>query len=250
MGGFEMTPRLPIWLLIGLIALAVFLLALIVYQPAKTIWDWVELLIILAALALGLYWLNDQAWVREREMEHRGEEQLQQRLKLQMGSPNNDFALEALRELSSLVSLDDGVLERVDLRGANLEEAGFRGANLREADLSGANLIRANLSGANLNTANLSEANLSGAVLRGADLRGANLRGAALVGANLRGADLSGADLGGAGLNGADLREALLTGADLTGSFLIGADLGQTKYSDDTRWPDGFTPPPETERVE
>jgi uncharacterized protein YjbI with pentapeptide repeats len=238
-----MTRRIPIWLVIGLVVLAVLLLALIVYQPAKTIWDWMETLIILAALALGLYWLNDQARVRAREMERRGEEQLQKRLITQMGSPNHDFALEALRELSSLVSLEDGALERVDLSGANLEEAGFRGANLKEADLRRANLIRANLSGADLRTANLREADLSGAVLRTANLREAILSGAVLVGANLRGADLRGADLVGASLNGADLREATLKGANLAGAFLIGADLGHAKYNDDTRWPDGFTPP-------
>jgi hypothetical protein len=75
--------------------------------------------------------------------------------------------------------------------------------------------------------------------------------------ANLRGADLSGVDLGaseeggkGADLQAADLRAsnlegANLSGADLRGAKLEGCSLRHTKYDNATRWPEGFSPPPE-----
>lgn len=75
-----------------------------------------------------------------------------------------------------------------------------------------------------------------------ADLRGADLTGADLTFVNLSGAFLSDADLNGVDLNGADLRGAFLDGADLTGANLDGAGLNQICYTDDTGWPEGFTP--------
>ena len=128
--------------------------------------------------------------------------QEKKRLILQMGSPNNAFAIEAARQLASKGWFFDGSLG---------------GANLIEADLGGADLRGANLHGADL---------------RNADLRGANLRGADLRGAYLRGADLRGADL-----RGADLR-----GADLIGANLRGANLEDAKYTKEITWPKGFDP--------
>ena len=86
-----------------------------------------------------------------------------------------------------------GVVDRIDLSGADLV-----GANLRGADLVGANLRRAYLRDADLVGADLRDADLVGANLRDADLRGADLRGANLRDADLRGANLGGADLGSA----------------------------------------------------
>jgi hypothetical protein len=94
--------------------------------------------------------------------------------------------------------------------------------------------------------------NLRHADLQGADLRGADLgvgkdgdEGADLSYANLRRADLRDADLAGADLTGADLRNAALGKA-----ILMGADLTGARYDQKTRWPDGFTPPPEAIKVE
>ncbi len=57
------------------------------------------------------------------------------RLIEQMGSKDNETALQAIKELRELGWLEDGTL-----RGSDLREA-----NLREADLSLANLTGANL---------------------------------------------------------------------------------------------------------
>lgn len=92
--------------------------------------------------------------------------QEKKRLILQMGSPDNAFAREAVRQLRSKNCLTDGSL---------------KGADLSEADLTNAYLVKVNLI----------KANLSAATLRGADLRCADLSGADLLNANLSGADMS-----------------------------------------------------------
>jgi uncharacterized protein YjbI with pentapeptide repeats len=138
---------------------------------------------------------------------------------LQMGSPDNAFAIEAVRQLKVLGWLADGTLEGADLRGANLQGAEFGSANLE-----GANLWRANLQGANLFGVNLEGADLLSAKLQGADLWSANLQGA-----NLRGADLQGADLTFANLQSADLWSANLRDARF---------LQKASFSDRTVLPD------------
>jgi hypothetical protein len=130
-------------------------------------------------------------------------------------------------------AIEQAVVDKADLHGANLYEANLHGANLcranlREANLYGANLYGANLREANLHGANLREADLRGADLREADLRGANLHGADLCRANLRGANLREADL-----YGADLRRTNLYGATLDSKYCylsispVGSENGQ-----------------------
>lgn len=171
-------------------------------------------------------------------------------------------------------------LRGANFSGAILSRANFTGADLVESDLSGAllwetklsrarlqraNLGRASLRGADLSWAGLEGANLTGAFLDAADLRGAkltraDLTEARLVDTNLSGAELVRAKLGshsssigptlrGANLTEANLAYAHISGADLTGANLAGAELEHVVleriiYNDQTRWPDGFEPPP------
>jgi len=130
--------------------------------------------------------------------------------------------------------LDGLVLPGVRLWGFDFTRADLSGAVLTGVDLSWARLSHAILVGADLSGANLTGASLFAADLSGAVLAGADMTGIDLVDANLREADLSGVYL----LN-ADLRGADLTGATLAGAIVIGST-----YSDATRWPEGFTPPP------
>jgi len=99
---------------------------------------------------------------------------------LQMGSPDNAFAVEAVRQLRAKGWLKDGSLSSADLSDANLYEAKLNGANLYEAKLNDAKLNGAYLRGAYLRQTYLIDADL-----RFADLRGADLRGAILVGTGL-----------------------------------------------------------------
>ena len=172
--------------------------------------------------------------------QHRETEREKKRLVLQMGSPDNAFAREAVRALRSHGWLHDGSLKRASLGGANLQSADLGDANLQEA-----NLVNANLQGAFLADANLQETFLGGAKLQETELRRANLQEASLFGANLQRAFLADANL-----QGAYLRDANLRGADLRRANLQEVWLEDARYDNATKWPEGFTPPPEAVNVD
>lgn len=179
------------------------------------------------------------------------------RLILQMGSPDNTIAIEAVRQLRSKGWIEDGslsgvYLSRANLSGADLSKADLSGAdlydiklneaNLEEADLSGAemqwsNLKRADLKRANLTKTNLSRAEMSQANLFNAKLNEASLDEASLEDAYLKEAELSEAFLNMANLNGAHLMGANLNLVDLSETYLRGS-----QYNTDTIWPEGFDP--------
>jgi hypothetical protein len=144
------------------------------------------------------------------------------RLILQMGSPENGFAVEAVRMLRVRGWLEDG-----SLAGAHLWTANLAGADLSQASLPTAKLMKANLRGAHLMEANLQEASLAAAQLQQARLEHARLQGAWLSLANLEGASLHKAKLQGAHLDGAHLE-----GADLAGAAFDAA----TVLPDHTHW--------------
>lgn len=247
-----------------LVALAVFVL--LGYRlgwqwtgfPPKRLFDWIQILVIPVAVAIGTFVLNRAAKRRDDEAQarHAEEASLQAYLdymsrlltdpdrplrRSQLG--DNLSVVARAQTLTALGRLEDegrkrtvlqflyeaGLIERkrpiislaaADAGGANLQGAYLRGAYLREAHLVGAKLGRASLVEADVVAADLQEAYLRGAYLMDADLRGAKLRRADLVGANLQGADLRGADLQKASLGEADLQ-----GAHLSGAYLMDADL-------------------------
>jgi uncharacterized protein YjbI with pentapeptide repeats len=232
------------------------------YFRGKTLWDFLELLVIPTILAGGALFFNQQ--VRENEQginqqarqheqeiaEDRNREiSLQNYLDkmtellldkdLRTTEESEVRSVARSRTLTTLRTLDGirkGLLLRflyesklldrenpiISLEEADLSEAYLFGDILSRADLSGAHLWGAHLTGAYL-----SEASLSTASLSRADLRWANLSGA----------DLTEADLSGANLSGANLTEANLTEADLSGANLSGAE-----YNENTHWPEGFDP--------
>lgn len=179
---------------------------------------------------------------------------------LQMSSPDNAFATEAVRQLRALGrgwfgdnSLHAANLSGANLQGAHLSYANLQGANLESANLQGADLLQADLQGTSLKYANLQrawliQANLQAAFLQSADLPEAYLMSANLQGAYLMSADLQGASLIGADLQGADLLEANLQGAEGTtvdqfreARSLQGAILPDgTQLPDDDTWRDAF----------
>jgi uncharacterized protein YjbI with pentapeptide repeats len=227
----------------------------------KTLWDWLQLLIIPAVLAGGALWFNraereaerriaDERSKAEREIadERLREATLQAYLDRmtdllldnELRTSEEDDEVRAVARARTLTVLRqlDGVRKVTLLRflyeadlinGDNaviaLHAADLIGINLSDADLIGANLSEVNLSGADLSGADLSEANLGGADLNGADLSGADLSEADLSVANLSGADLGGSKLRNADLGMTDLSEANLTLANLSGADLSGADL-------------------------
>jgi hypothetical protein len=245
----------------------------------KTLWDWMELLVIPLVLALGAFFLQRSERAAERKaVEDRAdrdrksaEEQAklerelatdrQQEAALQayldrmaelllqakLGESEDERVLKVkrVRTLTVMRSLDDA-RKRIVLRF--LQDVGLAGKTdsklFVKANLAGADLKQVDLSETNLENANLSGANLEGAFLVGANLGsaflvGANLRGAILQDANLRGAILQDANLEGASLLGAILEYALLSGANLEGARVTKEQLTTAVSLEGATMPDG-----------
>ncbi|HJR79081.1 MAG TPA: pentapeptide repeat-containing protein [Anaerolineales bacterium] len=225
----------------------------------KTLWDWMDLLLVPLFLAGGALILRrserdtaHQRFDAQAALQHelatdRQQEQalqsyfdqmadLLQKEKLSITSSEELLNVARVRTLTVLRGLDakrkgsvllflrdSKLIDReavIDLSGADL-----RGACLAFAKLKGVNLSEADLSGADLGGANLSKSYMAGTDLRGANLKGANLGGAALFESRLNGADLTRADLSEANLTLADLRGCHLNEADLRGADLSGVNL-------------------------
>jgi uncharacterized protein YjbI with pentapeptide repeats len=226
------------------------------FLPGKTLWDWLQLLIIPAVLAIGGYLFNYTASRNEREAtkqrdqterdiasDNQCEAALQAYIDkiselllekhLRESKPADEVrTIARVRTLTTLARLDQirkgsivQFLHESQLIDSDNTIVTLEGANLSEINLSGANLSEINLSKANLSGANLSGANLIEANLIEANLSGANLYRATLDGTNLYKADLSSADLSSARLNGANLHSAVLIGSDLGSTNLKRADL-------------------------
>src|SRR5713226_3556314 len=233
------------------------------FQRGKTLWDWLNLLGVLAipaVVGLGAAWYTaQQGKESDREnTDNQRETALQAYIdkmsELLLHEKLRDSAEEdevrkiaRVRTLTILARLDadrksnvllflheSGLIHMdkriIDLSHADLKYADLRNANLSEANLSYADLRNADLSGAylieaNLSFANLSEAKLFRANLSGADLSTANLSGGNLSYVGLSGAKLFNADLSEANLSYVGLSEAKLFGAKLFRANLFGAKL-------------------------
>jgi len=217
---------------------------------SKTLWDWMELLIIPAVLAGGAFFLNNSVRRNEQKImdDRQQEAALQNYLdrmselllegNLQTTKRKSVRNVARTRTLTVLRGLDGkrkrivllflweaGLIYKekliIDLDGADFSDADLRGINLVGIDMRGRiDMLRADLQGINL-----SGADLEGALLGGTNLLRAILRNAKLYGANLVDVDLSGAKLNGANLKAVILRNATLVGANLEGANLYGADL-------------------------
>jgi uncharacterized protein YjbI with pentapeptide repeats len=237
----------------------------------KKFWNYLDLLIVPAALALGVYWLNRRQDKRDRKVE---DAQKRRELVIQ-DQRSQDEALQAyLDQLTLLLvtqrpqglvrmQVDDDVRQVIQARSepllrslnptrrwslilflsvmglltkdrplVSLAGEDLQGIDGRRAPLEDTNLVEADLSGADLNSTNLSSANLNGANLNGADLVNAKLNSAILIFATLsNNTDLRGADLRNADLRRANLAGANLSNADLSGTRVHHADLNGANLS-------------------
>ena len=233
-------------------------------QPVKTLWDWMQLLVVPIVLALGAFLLNlavNRTEQKITEQRYQNDQKIasdKQREDLLQGyfdrmsdlllkeglrtsRPDAEVRnLARVRTLTVLTQLDTTRTNHVlsFLREAKLvspkpEEsivtfsgADFRGADLKHINLSSVDLSKANLSGADLTGANLKEANLTGANLWRAILDGTVFNGAILCKANLHEVQIKGFRFfNEADLSGADLSFVDLSVARLNRAILRGANL-------------------------
>jgi uncharacterized protein YjbI with pentapeptide repeats len=221
----------------------------------KTVWDFLQLLIVPLVLAVIGLWFATQQDARQQQFENQRSD-AERKFADQRAQ---DEALQAYLDQMSQLLLDRKLLEaeqdtplytvaqartstvilRLDAEHNESVTRFLSESGLAVSDEASARLLRhitlshATLSGAYLSYADLSNADLSYADLRGADLSSAEVSGANLTRAHLFVAHLSKADLSDAGLHLAHLSGANLRGADLRGADLRGATMpnGQ-KYED------------------
>jgi uncharacterized protein YjbI with pentapeptide repeats len=233
----------------------------------KTLWDWMDLLVIPLVLALGAFFLqrseraverkaaDDRAKLERQAAEDRAklERELatdrQQEAALQayldrvaelilkgkLGGAEDERVLKVKRVrtltvMRGLNAVRNGIVLRF-LRDVglvgNLESKLFVNANLFDVDLESVDLRESNLQGVILSYANLEKANLQGADLGSARLAAANLQSA-----KMEGVQLQGAYLGLARMKYAKLQKANLQGAHLGSARLEGAELESANLKD------------------
>jgi uncharacterized protein YjbI with pentapeptide repeats len=226
----------------------------------KTLWDWMELLVIPLVLAIGAFYLerseravdrktaDDRAKLeRELATDRQQEAALQAYLdrmaelllkeKLSRTKNANVLNVARVRTLTVMRGLNaarNGIVLRLlrDIGLAGKQESNFfADANLEGVDLQGVHFGDTNLEGADLNNANLHRANLQNANLHGAILHRANLQNAYLKNANLYGVILYRANLQNANLHRANLQEAILNEANLQAAVLQDANLQDANLS-------------------
>jgi uncharacterized protein YjbI with pentapeptide repeats len=235
----------------------------------KTLWDWLQLLIVPLVLAVAAFWLSDAQSRRDQRREDRRAAQqdriaaearradalgaylqqmselvLQHRLSSSRGG-SGASALAQTLTLTVLRQLDGrrkGVVVQF-LADANLIRnfpsgpVGMDRADLRGASLAGANLDNTFLAGANLRGADFRGAFAERASFRDADLRGARFIDAQVDNVAFDNADLRGADFTRAGtvdpeLGGPIFNGSCITGAQFTGADLIGASFREAEGRD------------------
>jgi uncharacterized protein YjbI with pentapeptide repeats len=217
-------------------AIVLGIVVLIASAVDKSLWNWLDLLIVPAVLAIGGYWLNRQQQVRQFTVEERrAQDQALQAYLDQMSQMLADKE-RPLREASLGDSLSTvarartlTVLERLADGNHKANVAQF----LHESDLimnthsvvnlRGANFAGANLASADLNGANFEEADFEGAILDAANLNGTNFAGVTLKNASLYFTELERADLSRAMLDSVyHLDTANLSQANLDNAIIIG----------------------------
>jgi uncharacterized protein YjbI with pentapeptide repeats len=219
------TPRQGLWAI--RIGIVVGILVAIGYSYGVTLWDWIKILIVPAAIAIGVAWLNQAHREEEREAEaeqrerarqateearrerEREAQAAQRERELEVESQRaQDEALQAYLDQMSQLLIDN------DLLSAQVGDASRSVARARTLtvlptlDNRRKRSILQFLFEAGLIDKDSAIVDLKGAYLSRANLSRTNLSEANLIGAYLSSADLSSADLFSAYLREADLREA------------------------------------------
>ncbi len=231
-------------------------------NPTKTVWDWLQLLIIPAALGGTAIWFNWRQSQLERDFADRQRQAdlaiAEQRREADQAIANaqqQEAALQAYFDRISELLLDKGLRNSKpgdDIRKIArartlttvwrmnavrkcvllhfLYESGLINKNdpiidLRDANLAGADLKGLDLTGANLRGIRFDNADLSKAILKDADLTDAYLKGATLRDTDLSRATLRGAYFQQANLKNAVLYKCMMDDANLAFASLESADL-------------------------
>lgn len=212
-------------------------------EAAKTLWDWLDLLIIPAAIAL-IGWSFSQVEkikTKKREEERSQNEVLESFLKTMTdliidnniyNNPTQQTLAIARARINIAFSNLNGqrkgqvlqFLYESDLIDIN-PKLKLLGANIQDAVLDEIVLGKSEIKGAYFNYASIQNANLNGAILIGSDFSYANLSKSLVVNVDLSYANLTRAKLKNMDLTSVNFEGANLTGANLKKSKILKTQL-------------------------
>ncbi len=206
------------------------------FQRGKTLWDWLQLLIIPVVLAVAGYVINltisrgEQAATEQRARSEQEAVEKRAETERKIAEDNQrEAAYQAYLDHMSDLLLKEHFSE---LKPPPEDVCSMGRARtlavLRRLDGERKGCLILFLSESNL----YKFIELNYADLSGSDLRWIRLRKAKLCEVNLRNADLSGADLAGADLWKADLSGAILNEATLDGANLSGAKVSEEQLKE------------------
>lgn len=194
----------------------------------KTLWDWIQLLIIPLVIAgVGYAFTFQQhqtdiqiaaAQQQQTTLDNYLDKMSELLLNAKLNDPSSGSEIRVVAQARTLA-----VLRRLDSNGIQIVLYFLNESNLILKDQPIVHLNTLNLSGDNLSSIRLPLSNLAGI-----DLSSTNLNGAYLFASNLSNANLSNTDLSNANLSESDLSGAILSGANLNGTNLSKADLNRT----------------------
>lgn len=239
-----------------------------IVRPAKTLWDWLELLIVPLVLASSGYIVNRAVQRGERVRSENNailerqiaEDSLREAalqsyldkmadLLLERGlrsssEPDEVRAVARSKTLTVLRRLDGSrravllrFLKETNLIDTTDSVVDLQGAQLDNSvlelvDLQGVNLEGVSLKESILAQSLLSSSNLTDADLSKSNLSNADLRQSLMFRANLSNSDLTHADLRGGDMRFANLRGAILRGANLEAANFNQADISYADFTD------------------
>jgi len=205
-------------------------------ERSRTLWDWMNLLIVPLALAIGIYILNkaekdnEQKIAKERLLESTLQDYLDRMTDLLLkenlrnskkNTSNEAQSIARSRTLTALRTLDavrKGILLKFLYESGLISDESV--LRLKNADLSQVDLEKANLESANIRKSILVNANLNSARLVGADLSYCTANKASFVRSSLLLANLTSSILDECDFFRATLAEANLDSASLKKSNL------------------------------
>jgi len=197
------------------------------YSSGKTLWDWMQLLLVPIILAIGGYWLTQI----QKNREERAAAQRAETDRNIAFDNQHAAALQAYINNMSELLLEKGLRQskpeddiRKIARAQTLTALSFLGIRRKRSVLQFLN--ESGLISKVNPIINLDEADIRDARLRDIILKRVNLKGVYLYGADLRDADLRESDLQSARLDGVDL-----SGADLTRVNLQNAKVTKEQLS-------------------
>lgn len=201
------------------------------FLPPKTLWDWLELIVVPATLALSALWFNYSQRIQKEDIaRNQREEEMLSGYYRDIAYLISDLGLGTSNETTGARPLATARTKAL-LHNLNIKRKGLVIRYLYDAKLIGyldeehkieppiISLMGADLSGIDLENADLAGIQLKETVLTGANLVGVNMYCASLRGADLRDADL----------RGPTDRPTTFIKADLTR-----ADLRDVKHNDRT----------------